>query len=128
MGLERNDNYQSDNEGLMRENINFIKDVQGDSLMCLKLGKRQHFGDFANSAKVINPVIGNSTSYCVYNKPRALPASTAQPPSCQVEGCNVVLANAKEYHKRHKVYEMHSKAPKVIVLGTEQCSCQQCSR
>ena len=126
MGLGRNDNYQSANEGPMRDNINVIKDVQGDSLTCLKRGKQQHFGDAANPAKVINPVAGD----CVYKKTRALPASTAQPHRCQVEGCNVVLAiaNAKEYHKRHKVCEMHSKAPKVIVLGTEQRFCQQCSR
>ena len=105
----------------MRDNINVIKDVQGDSLTCLKLGKQQHFEDAANPAKVINLVTGSdSAGDCVYKKPRDLPASTAQPPRCQVEGCNVVLANAKEYHKRHKVFEMHSKAPKVIVLGTEQ--------
>ena len=44
----------------MRDNINVIKDVQGDSLTCLKLGKRQHFGDATNLAKVINLVTGNS--------------------------------------------------------------------
>ena len=41
---------------------------------------------------------------------------------------NVALVNAKDYHKRHKVCEMHSKAPKVVVLGIEQRFCQQCSR
>ena len=81
-----------------------------------------------NPAKVINPVTGNSTGNCIYKKSRALPDSTVQPPSCQAEGCNVVLENVKEYHKRHKVCEMNSKAPKVIVLGTEQHFCQQCSR
>ena len=72
----------------MRDNINVIKDVQGDSLTCLKLEKRQHFGDSANPAKVINLVTGNSAGDCVYKKPRALSASTAQPPRCrcQVEG------------------------------------------
>ena len=128
MGLGRNGNYQSANEGLMRDNINVIKYVQGDSLTCLKLGKWEHFGDAANPAQVINPVSSNSVGDCVYKKPRDFLASTAQPSRCQVEGCNIVLANAKEYHKRHKVYEMHSKSPKVIVLGTEQCFCQQCSR
>ncbi|CAN6460854.1 unnamed protein product [Victoria cruziana] len=49
-------------------------------------------------------------------------------PRCQVEGCNVGLMGAKEYHRRHKVCEMHSKAPKVIVQGLEQRFCQQCSR
>lgn len=124
----RNDNYHSANESPMRENISVIKDVQVDSLTCLKLGKRQYFGDGANPAKILHPVPGNSAGDCVYKKPRALPASTAQPPRCQVEGCNLVLAIAKEYHKRHKVCEMHSKAPKVIVLGIEQRFCQQCSR
>lgn len=49
-------------------------------------------------------------------------------PKCQVDGCHVVLVNAKDYHRRHKVCEMHSKAPKVVVLGLEQRFCQQCSR
>ena len=112
MGLGTNDNYQSANEGPMRDNINVIKDVQGDSLTCLKLGKRQHFGDAMNPAKGINPFAGD----CVYKKPRALPASTAQPPRCQVEGCNVVLANAKEYHKRHKSMKCIRKPPKSFLL------------
>ncbi|XP_022641901.1 squamosa promoter-binding-like protein 9 isoform X2 [Vigna radiata var. radiata] len=49
-------------------------------------------------------------------------------PRCQVEGCHVALVNAKEYHRRHRVCDMHSKAPKVVVLGLEQRFCQQCSR
>ena len=93
-----------------------IKDVQGDSLTCLKLGKRKHFGDSANPAKVINLVTGNSAGDCVYKKPRALPASTAQPSRCQVEGCNVVLANAKEYHKRHKSMKCIPKPPNSFFL------------
>lgn len=47
---------------------------------------------------------------------------------CQVEGCNSALVGAKEYHKKHKVCESHSKAPKVVVKGIEQRFCQQCSR
>ena len=95
MGLGRNDNYQSANEGLIRDNINVIKDVQGDSLTCLKLGKRQHFGDAANPTQVINLVSGNSVGDCVYKKSRDFPALTTQPSRCQVEGCNVVLENEK---------------------------------
>ena len=75
-----------------------------------------------NLPKVINPVTGNNAGNCVYKKSRALPASTVQPPSCQFEGCNIVLENAKEYHKRHKVYEMHSKSPKVIILVPSNAS------
>jgi len=47
---------------------------------------------------------------------------------CQVYGCNKDLNASKDYHKRHKVCEIHSKTAKVIVNGIEQRFCQQCSR
>ncbi|CAL5184822.1 unnamed protein product [Lathyrus oleraceus] len=47
---------------------------------------------------------------------------------CQVYGCNKDLSGCKDYHKRHKVCEVHSKTSKVIVNGIEQRFCQQCSR
>ncbi|KAF5730687.1 hypothetical protein HS088_TW19G00281 [Tripterygium wilfordii] len=50
------------------------------------------------------------------------------PPSCQVERCTVDLTDAKRYHKRHKVCEVHAKSPAVIVSGLRQRFCQQCSR
>ncbi|KAM6556367.1 hypothetical protein CsatB_003386 [Cannabis sativa] len=49
-------------------------------------------------------------------------------PKCQVKGCHVSLVNAKDYHRRHKVCEIHSKALKVMVSGLEQRFCQHCSR
>lgn len=53
---------------------------------------------------------------------------TNQVAYCQVYGCNKDLSSSKEYHKKHKVCELHSKTPKVIVKGVEQRFCQQCSR
>lgn len=47
---------------------------------------------------------------------------------CLVEGCKADLSKCREYHRRHKVCEMHSKTPVVIVSGREQRFCQQCSR
>ncbi|CAA3009995.1 squamosa promoter-binding 1 [Olea europaea subsp. europaea] len=47
---------------------------------------------------------------------------------CQVEDCGAELSKAKEYHRRHKVCEMHSKANKALVGGVMQRFCQQCSR
>ncbi|KAL5988143.1 hypothetical protein ACLOJK_035906 [Asimina triloba] len=41
-------------------------------------------------------------------------------PFCQVHGCNVDLSSSKDYHKRHRVCEIHSKTAKVIVNGIEQ--------
>ncbi|KAK6921882.1 SBP domain [Dillenia turbinata] len=51
-----------------------------------------------------------------------------QTPFCQVYGCNKDLSTSKDYHKRHKVCDLHSKTAKVIVNGIEQRFCQQCSR
>ncbi|XP_065864533.1 squamosa promoter-binding protein 1-like [Euphorbia lathyris] len=52
----------------------------------------------------------------------------ASPPSCQVDKCGVDLSEAKRYHRRHKVCELHAKAPAVLVAGLRQRFCQQCSR
>ncbi|KAG6490661.1 hypothetical protein ZIOFF_051971 [Zingiber officinale] len=48
--------------------------------------------------------------------------------SCLVDGCKSDLSNSREYHRRHKVCEVHSKTPMVMVGGQEQRFCQQCSR
>ncbi|XP_022735359.1 squamosa promoter-binding-like protein 6 isoform X2 [Durio zibethinus] len=55
-------------------------------------------------------------------------SSNSHTPCCQVFGCNKDLSSSKDYHKRHKVCEAHSKTAKVIVNGIEQRFCQQCSR
>lgn len=47
---------------------------------------------------------------------------------CQVEDCRADLSNAKDYHRRHKVCDMHSKASKALVGNFMQRFCQQCSR
>lgn len=72
-----------------------------------------------------------STSSAVSSLPEKRARSmtlTYQNPVCQVHGCNMDLTNSKEYHKRHKVCDAHSKTAKVIVNGIEQRFCQQCSR
>lgn len=49
-------------------------------------------------------------------------------PMCQVDNCREDLSNAKDYHRRHKVCEMHSKSTKALVGKQMQRFCQQCSR
>ncbi|CAI9754977.1 unnamed protein product [Fraxinus pennsylvanica] len=49
-------------------------------------------------------------------------------PCCVVDKCEVDLRGCKKYYQRHKVCEVHSKAPEVIVSGVKQRFCQQCSR
>ncbi|KAG9128843.1 hypothetical protein Leryth_009594 [Lithospermum erythrorhizon] len=49
-------------------------------------------------------------------------------PMCQVDDCKEDLSRAKDYHRRHKVCEIHSKATKALVGDQKQRFCQQCSR
>ncbi|KAH7445710.1 hypothetical protein KP509_01G021200 [Ceratopteris richardii] len=51
-----------------------------------------------------------------------------QSPMCQVDDCHKDLKNEKDYHRRHKVCEPHSKAPQSMVQKIWQRFCQQCSR
>ncbi|GKD05137.1 squamosa promoter-binding-like protein 3 [Tanacetum coccineum] len=39
---------------------------------------------------------------------------------CQADKCTSDLSEAKQYHRRHKVCEIHAKAQAVIVTGTHQ--------
>ncbi|KAI5076543.1 hypothetical protein GOP47_0008608 [Adiantum capillus-veneris] len=95
----------------------------GDSLTGLQLGKRTYSVDVAapaeTKAKIKLPAVGK--------KPRG-GSHAVQVPRCQVEGCKLDLSAAKDYHRRHKVCEPHSKAGKVVVASVEQRFCQQCSR
>ncbi|KAL4303252.1 hypothetical protein GQ457_10G028540 [Hibiscus cannabinus] len=101
---------------------------QESSLIDLKLGrltdyKDAHDGKFSKETSVLSPV-----------RPAFMPkkarttSSLSHTPCCQVYGCNKDLSSSKDYHKRHKVCEAHSKTAKVIVNGIEQRFCQQCSR
>ncbi|ONK78764.1 uncharacterized protein A4U43_C02F22170 [Asparagus officinalis] len=54
--------------------------------------------------------------------------SSSRLPRCQVEGCGADLSESKDYHRRHKVCEMHSKASSAMVNNVMQRFCQQCSR
>ncbi|KAF8762414.1 hypothetical protein HU200_009373 [Digitaria exilis] len=49
-------------------------------------------------------------------------------PACSVDGCAADLSKGRDYHRRHKVCEAHSKTPVVTIAGHEQRFCQQCSR
>lgn len=62
------------------------------------------------------------------NKPKLPGAPITNRAVCQVEDCGIDLSNAKDYHRRHKVCEMHSKASRALVGSVLQRFCQQCSR
>ncbi|KAF8694024.1 hypothetical protein HU200_038473 [Digitaria exilis] len=55
-------------------------------------------------------------------------SAAAAAEACSVDGCRSDLSRCREYHRRHRVCEAHSKTPVVVVGGQEQRFCQQCSR
>ncbi|KAF7818086.1 squamosa promoter-binding-like protein 1 [Senna tora] len=61
-------------------------------------------------------------------KKTRLAGGTSNRAVCQVEDCGADLSSAKDYHRRHKVCEMHSKASRALVGNVMQRFCQQCSR
>lgn len=91
-----------------------------ESLIDLKLGR---FGGDPRDA----PMLSSSESSAPTKRIRGSGVQS-QIAYCQVYGCNKDLSGSKDYHKRHKVCEVHSKTSKVIVNGIEQRFCQQCSR
>ncbi|GMH01928.1 hypothetical protein Nepgr_003767 [Nepenthes gracilis] len=97
-----------------------------ESLIGLKLGKRMYFEDVSAGSNSKTSPIPVSPAAALNRSKSSSPYMEI--PHCQVEGCNLDLSSAKEYHRKHRVCESHSKSPKVIVGGLERRFCQQCSR
>lgn len=101
----------------------------GEPVIGLRLGKRTYFEDWsAASPTKISPISVIQTSSTVPTKRSRASYQSTQTPRCQVEGCNLDLKSAKDYHRRHRICESHSKSSKVSVAGMERRFCQQCSR
>ncbi|KAK6919091.1 SBP domain [Dillenia turbinata] len=77
---------------------------------------------------------GDDESNCEVEKPKRVAVSGSGSGKkgsmriCQAEKCMADLSDAKQYHRRHKVCEVHAKAQCVVVNGIRQRFCQQCSR
>jgi len=98
----------------------------------LKLGG---LGEFGAADRMKEPVSAGAAAAAVpsgspMKRPRsgASGGGGAQCPSCAVDGCKADLSKCRDYHRRHKVCEAHSKTPVVVVAGREMRFCQQCSR
>uniref|UniRef100_F6GSW2 SBP-type domain-containing protein n=1 Tax=Vitis vinifera TaxID=29760 RepID=F6GSW2_VITVI len=101
----------------------------GDFSIDLKLGQVSNpSSDFADKLKeqkfssIAAPLPSGSSK-----RARAT-NNGSQTVSCLVDGCNSDLSNCREYHRRHKVCELHSKTAQVTIGGHTQRFCQQCSR
>ncbi|KAL5717492.1 hypothetical protein ACHQM5_010482 [Ranunculus cassubicifolius] len=106
------------------------KSSRGDCSVDLKLGRLGDFGE-GTFNKWKDPRDSTSSSLPLMSsvkRPRAPAGCGAQIVSCLVDGCTADLGKCRDYHRRHKVCEVHSKTPRVSVGGQEQRFCQQCSR
>lgn len=113
---------------------------QDSSLIALKLGCRNSVqnGGVGEGSKERSNLHSNSNLHQISSsstcsaslaaKRARTRGSYSQTPFCQVHGCNMDLSSSKDYHKKHRVCDVHSKTAKVIVNGIEQRFCQQCSR
>ncbi|CAI9774254.1 unnamed protein product [Fraxinus pennsylvanica] len=72
--------------------------------------------------------MGGGSSDRMPGKKTKFTGATSSRAVCQVEDCGADLSKAKDYHRRHKVCEMHSKANRALVGSVMQRFCQQCSR
>ncbi|XP_057485586.1 squamosa promoter-binding-like protein 6 isoform X2 [Actinidia eriantha] len=103
-------------------------DTQKTSLVEMKLGKFDGWKDAKNSRFLNERSVLTSVGSSLSSKRARTVNLYSQRPFCQVHGCNKDLSSSKDYHKRHKVCDVHSKTARVIVNGIEQRFCQQCSR
>lgn len=96
-------------------------------LVGLKLGSLSHLEEISGQQSQNLGLSVMESPSCGSLK-RARAPNNPQVPSCLVDGCNSDLSKCRDYHRRHKVCEPHSKTPKVTIRGQEQRFCQQCSR
>ncbi|KAJ8774540.1 hypothetical protein K2173_016986 [Erythroxylum novogranatense] len=113
-------------ESGQNHSISCIESSQDSSLIDLKLGQLSDGKDVCID-KFMKGRSMLSSAFPKAKRARAV-SSRTQTPFCQVYCCNKDLSSSKDYHKRHKVCEAHSKTPVVVVNGIEQRFCQQCSR
>uniref|UniRef100_A0A803N9B7 SBP-type domain-containing protein n=1 Tax=Chenopodium quinoa TaxID=63459 RepID=A0A803N9B7_CHEQI len=111
-------------------------DQQGGNSLRLQLGgvgDNNGTGTSFNKTSVGNVQSSNSTEEPVSSlrpnkKVRSGSPGGGNYPMCQVDSCSEDLSKSKDYHRRHKVCELHSKATKALVGKQMQRFCQQCSR
>ncbi|GJX52073.1 squamosa promoter-binding-like protein 12 [Tanacetum coccineum] len=91
--------------------------ISGEALFGLKLGQETYNQDKLRMSSI--PLVPTSLCSPAVKKSRAVYQSSHSS-RCQVEGCNLDLVSAKDYHRRHKICADHSKSPKVVVAGLER--------
>ncbi|KAL0710437.1 hypothetical protein Bca4012_017415 [Brassica carinata] len=100
---------------------------KGDFSFDLKLGRNIGNSSSSSSFGKTEQVISLSKlKESAVEDPRSSSGSSkrtrgnSQIPVCLVDGCDSDFSNCREYHKRHKVCDVHSKTPVVTISGHKQ--------
>ncbi|CAF1973027.1 unnamed protein product [Brassica oleracea var. botrytis] len=105
-----------------------------ESDLCLKLGKRSYSDEEtwgrnnSNDISAVSVKLLTPPYVVAQKKSKSSCGQSMQVPRCQIDGCELDLSSAKDYHRKHRVCQSHSKCPVVTVGGMERRFCQQCSR
>ncbi|XP_074279169.1 squamosa promoter-binding-like protein 14 isoform X1 [Silene latifolia] len=129
LGLSTPNTGTVDNNASRSSNLRDEADENGNGLR-LELGGASMRSSKNNGGNVQS---SNSAEEPATSRPNkkvrsGSPGSGGTYPVCQVDNCNEDLSKSKDYHRRHKVCEIHSKVTQVIVGKQMQRFCQQCSR
>lgn len=124
--------FGEERESGSRISTDFMQSNNQDfSLVDLKLGSLANDGIAKDREIELSngnvPETSNMLSPPAAKRARLTTANTRSS-MCQVLGCNKDLSSYKSYYRRHKVCDVHTKTPTVVVDGIEQRFCQQCSR
>lgn len=122
-------------ENTVNNKDNVVKN--GEFCVDLKLGHHQHHHKVMGNSGISSATEEGDGG--VVSAPKTASSKRArggnnnnnggsQTASCLVDGCESDLSNCRDYHRRHKVCELHSKTPVVNIGGHKQRFCQQCSR
>ncbi|XP_024627503.1 squamosa promoter-binding-like protein 2 [Medicago truncatula] len=105
-----------------------LSSVSGEPLLTL-LGKRVYIEDVCPKSDSKNLSFSRDlASSLSIGKKCKFNSQNLQFPRCQVEGCGLDLSSAKDYHRKRRVCESHSKSPMVVIDGMVRRFCQQCGR
>nr|GEU88311.1 squamosa promoter-binding-like protein 12 [Tanacetum cinerariifolium] len=116
--LEKEESSWVEENGSFSNMVEDTSVLSGEAMIGLKLGRHASTSSCnIKTATTSAPLF--STASPMIKRSRASYLSS-QSPRCQVEGCNLDLASAKDYHRRHRICANHSKSPKVVVAGMEQ--------
>ncbi|GMQ09661.1 hypothetical protein CsSME_00052947 [Camellia sinensis var. sinensis] len=101
---------------------------KGEFSFDLKLGHVRNAGNESADSLQVPSVPKMQFLSPVSSKRARVVNNGIQAASCCIDGCNADLSNCRDYHRRHKVCEMHSKTAEVSIGGHKKRFCQQCSR